>query len=82
MDDKFLKQVIEELQAIRQQTAQPVKEVLSVSEAAVYLSISEYTLREWVRKKRIPHSRVCGQVRFKKSKLDKWIDRNEITILN
>ena len=75
--EKLLKEILSELQQIRQQT-EPVKEVLSVAQAAQYLSVSEYTLREWVRMKKVPHSKPNGQIRFKKSKLDRWLDRNEI----
>ncbi len=76
--EELLKDILTELQQIRRQT-EPVKEVFSVHEAAQYLSISEYTLREWVRMRKIPHHKINKQIRFKKSKLDRWLDRNEVS---
>jgi excisionase family DNA binding protein len=72
-----LDELISEVKLLREQT-KPTSEVMSVSQMAKYLSISEYTLREWVRMKRIPHHKVNKQIRFKKSKIDRWLDRNEI----
>jgi excisionase family DNA binding protein len=76
--EELLKDILTELQQIRQQS-EPVKEVFSVREAARYLSISEYTLREWVRMRKVPHNKINKQIRFKKSKLDRWLDRNEVS---
>ena len=72
-----LEELISEVKLLREQT-RPTSEVMSVSQMAEYLSISEYTLREWVRLKRIPFHRINKQIRFRKSKVDRWMERNEI----
>ena len=73
-----LEELISEVRLLREQT-KPTREIMDVKQMANYLSISEYTLREWVRLKRIPHHKVNKQIRFKKSKIDRWLDRNETT---
>ena len=78
--DEFLQKLdvlISEVKLLREQT-RPTREIMNVKEAAGYLGISEYILREWVRLKKIPFHRVNKQIRFRKSKIDRWIDRNEI----
>ncbi|NRR04565.1 helix-turn-helix domain-containing protein [Brevibacillus sp. RS1.1] len=52
-------------------------ERLTVKEAAVYIRISEYTLREAVRKKQIPHYRIGSRILFRKAALDEWIEQQE-----
>jgi excisionase family DNA binding protein len=59
----------------------PVREIMSIAQAAEYLDISEYTLREWTRLRKIPHMKVNGSIRFRKSKLDRWMDRQEIGVI-
>ena len=59
----------------------PAREIMSVPEAAEYLGQSEYTLREWVRMRKIPFYRVNGAIKFRKSRLDRWIDRGEVAMM-
>jgi len=75
-----LSQVITELRLLREQT-KPTREVMSVPEAAEYLGQKELTLRDWVRKRKVPFYKVNGSIKFRKTKLDKWIDRNEISMI-
>ncbi|MDA0711265.1 MAG: helix-turn-helix domain-containing protein [bacterium] len=44
--------------------------------AAAYLGCTPGTLRVWVSKRRVPFVRVGRLVRFRKSDLDKWLDKN------
>lgn len=78
--DALLQKLDELILEVRQLYAQtePVKEIMSVSQAAEYLGQSEYTIREWVRLRRVPHSKVNGTIKFRRSKLICWIDRGEI----
>ncbi|TKJ41186.1 hypothetical protein CEE37_05845 [candidate division LCP-89 bacterium B3_LCP] len=77
-NSRQLEQILAVLEAIREQT-EPVRDILTVDQAADYLAISNYTLREWVRLRKVPHHKVNKQIRFKKSKLDKWLDRAEVS---
>ncbi|TKJ41169.1 hypothetical protein CEE37_05755 [candidate division LCP-89 bacterium B3_LCP] len=78
MDTLLLQGILSELKALRQQSQ--TLEIFDLHEAAEFLRISEYTLRDWVRKRRIPFSKVNGSLRFKRSKLERWLDLNEIPI--
>ncbi|TKJ40652.1 hypothetical protein CEE37_06730 [candidate division LCP-89 bacterium B3_LCP] len=78
MESELLQGILAELKAIRQQSQ--TLEVFDLREAAAFLRISENTLRDWVRKRKIPFSKVNGSLRFKRSKLERWLDLNEIPI--
>jgi excisionase family DNA binding protein len=45
---------------------------LSVSQAAVYLGVSQSAIRKWIRLTTIPVSRFNGSIRFDKQILDNW----------
>ena len=78
--DKISEQLdvlIAEVQRLGRQTDR-VREIFNISQASEYLAVSENTLREWVRKRTIPFSKINGSIRFKKSKLDRWLDRCEV----
>jgi excisionase family DNA binding protein len=55
-----------------------VREVLTLEEAAEYLRFSPHTVREKMRLQLIPYYRVKGTIRFRKSKLDAWLNAGEI----
>jgi len=57
------------------------REILSLSEAAEYLGMAEGTLRDWVRMRRVPFCKINGTIKFRRSKLDRWIDKNEVALL-
>jgi excisionase family DNA binding protein len=53
------------------------KEVLSVPEAAAFLGIRERTLRRWIVERGMPHAKVGGLLRFRKSALLEWLAEQE-----
>ncbi len=77
----ILKDIREELRRQNKAQQPTVREIMDVQQAAEYLGLSEYTLREWVRKRKIPHLKVNGSLRFRKSKLDRWLDHHEVILL-
>ena len=72
-----LEELISEVKLLREQT-KPTREIMSVPQAAEYLGQTELTLRDWVRKRKVPFYKVNGSIKFRKSKLDRWIDRGEV----
>jgi len=81
--DFLLAEILKELRRSNDaNAAERTREILSLSEAAEYLGQSEYTLREWVRLRKIPYSKVNGAIKFRRSKLDRWIDKHEIAMLS
>lgn len=79
MSDELLKAILEELRLSRR--AGPEREIMSVSQAAEYLGQSEHTIREWVRMRKVPYFKVNGAIKFRKTKLDRWIDKCEVVVL-
>lgn len=55
-------------------------ELLTATEASKYLKVSIRTLYRWVYAGKIPVARVGRQWRFRKGKLDAWIDNQENTV--
>lgn len=78
----LLAEILKELRRSNDaRAAQQTREILSLAQAAEYLGQSEHTLREWVKLHKIPHHKVNGAVKFRRSKLDRWIDRCEVPML-
>lgn len=46
-----------------------------VKEAALKLSVSQKTLRDWIYKKQIPFKKLGNLVRFVPSEIQKWIEK-------
>ena len=49
--------------------------LISSEEASKYLDISLSTLYKWTKSKNIPIYKIGSRVLFKKSELEKWIER-------
>jgi excisionase family DNA binding protein len=81
-DSHILEQILTELRRLNDAKTTPAQEILSILQAAEYLGQSKSTLRDWVRLRKIPFSKVNGAIKFRKSKLDRWIDRNEVGMIN
>ena len=54
------------------------RRLLSVEEAAVIIGVSRYTLRAWLRQRRLAHIRLGRRVLFDLIDLDKFISANRI----
>ena len=52
------------------------KKLLTIADAAKYLDIHPMTLYKWVRKEKIPAAKMGKIWRFRKEKLDAWIDKH------
>jgi len=49
-------------------------EILTLEEVALYLRLKPQTIYRWAQEKRIPAVKLGKEWRFRKSKLDRWID--------
>lgn len=57
------------------------KRFLNTKETAVYLGLSEHTIRAWVKLGRLPFSKFGRAVRFDQRIIDKWVkDKAQKTI--
>jgi len=50
------------------------EELMTIEELADYLKVSRRTIYEWLKSKKIPAVKLIGQWRFKKEKIDAWIN--------
>lgn len=53
------------------------KQMLTVKEVAIYLCVSESTIRKLVREKRIPFLKICSKILFNKAVIDNLINDSE-----
>ena len=59
-------------------TASANKKWLTLKESASYLRISEISLRNFIRHKKISYYKIEGKLLFKITELDKFIEQNKI----
>ncbi len=55
-----------------------IENLISAEEVTRYLDISLPTLYKWIKTKNIPSYKIGSRVLFKKSELEKWIERFKI----
>ena len=56
--------------------------LLDAAGAAEYLSVSEWTVRDWVRQGRIPHVKLGRALRFRMTDLESYVDTNVVGLPN
>ena len=54
-----------------------MEELLTIEELAEYLKISKHTLYKIVEKGKLPALKRVNRWRFKKSKIEKWLEEHE-----
>jgi len=58
------------------------KRYFTAKEVAVYLGLSEYTIRAWVQLRQIPFSKLGRAVRFDIQQLGPWLKKRECRIID
>lgn len=51
--------------------------LLTIEELASYLRVKKRTIYDWLKKGKIPASKAVGQWRFKKEKIDAWLESHQ-----
>jgi excisionase family DNA binding protein len=51
--------------------------LMTIDELAGYLKVTRRTIYEWLKSNKIPAIKLVGQWRFRKEKIDAWIQRQE-----
>jgi len=54
----------------------------SIDEVAEYLKVSTDTIRDYIRKEKIPNYKVGKQYRFKISEIDEWVRSGKAAEIN
>ncbi|MBN1913299.1 MAG: helix-turn-helix domain-containing protein [Candidatus Omnitrophica bacterium] len=49
--------------------------LMTIDDLATYLKVSRRTIYEWLKGNKIPALKLVGQWRFKKDKIDEWLER-------
>ncbi|MCM8797618.1 MAG: helix-turn-helix domain-containing protein [Candidatus Omnitrophica bacterium] len=57
-------------------------ELMTIDEVADYLKVTRRTIYDWLKRKKIPAIKLVGQWRFRKDKIDAWIDKAADNALN
>jgi len=50
--------------------------LMTITELASYLKVTRRTIYEWLKCKKIPAVKLVGQWRFKKDKIDEWLQEH------
>jgi len=58
------------------------KRFMNVKEVAKYFSLSEDTIRAWVKRGEIPCSKLGRTIRFDKLRLESWLKKKERLLLD
>lgn len=53
--------------------------LMTIDELAHYLKVSRRTIYEWLKNNKIPAVKLIGQWRFKKEKIDYWLEKKSIS---
>ncbi len=48
---------------------------MTISDLAGYLKVTRRTIYEWLKWKKIPAVKLVGQWRFKRDKIDEWLEK-------
>jgi len=48
--------------------------LMTIDELAMYLKVTRRTIYDWLKHNKIPALKLVGQWRFKKDKIDAWLD--------
>jgi excisionase family DNA binding protein len=49
--------------------------LMTISDLAGYLKVTRRTIYEWLKWKKIPAVKLVGQWRFKRDKIDEWLEK-------
>ncbi|MCM8795855.1 MAG: helix-turn-helix domain-containing protein [Candidatus Omnitrophica bacterium] len=54
------------------------QQLMTIEELADYLKVTRRTIYEWLKTHKIPAIKLIGQWRFKKDKIDAWLEKRAI----
>ncbi len=52
-------------------------ELMTIEELAEYLRVKKRTIYDWLKRGKIPAIKAVGQWRFKKDRIDAWLDSHQ-----
>jgi excisionase family DNA binding protein len=52
--------------------------LMTIDDLATYLKVTRRTIYEWLKTRKIPAVKLIGQWRFRKDKIDAWLEHKTI----
>ena len=52
--------------------------LMTIDDLAQYLKVTRRTIYEWLKHNKVPAVKIVGQWRFKKDKIDAWIENKSL----
>ncbi|VAX35162.1 hypothetical protein MNBD_UNCLBAC01-1107 [hydrothermal vent metagenome] len=52
-----------------------IRELMTIEEVAEYLRVKKRTIYAWLKNDKIPAVKAVGQWRFKRKKIDEWLEK-------
>jgi len=52
--------------------------LMTIEELAAYLKVTKRTIYDWLKNHKVPALKLVGQWRFKKDKIDAWIENRSL----
>lgn len=68
------------LEIMSKQGVEMERRFASITELSEYLNISRYTLYSWVSRKKIPHFKINGTLRFDMRDIEKWLKEKNVEV--
>lgn len=56
-----------------------ISALMTIEDLADYLKVSRRTIYEWLKYNKIPAVKLVGQWRFKKDKIDAWLEKKSFS---
>lgn len=56
-------------------------ELLTIDDLMQYLKVSRRTIYEWLKQNKIPAIKIVGQWRFRREKIDAWLEQRQTRIV-
>ena len=51
--------------------------LMTIDELSAYLKVTKRTIYEWLKQHKVPAVKLVGQWRFRKDRIDDWIEKQE-----
>jgi excisionase family DNA binding protein len=51
--------------------------LMTIDELSAYLKVTKRTIYEWLKLHKVPAVKLVGQWRFRKNRIDDWIEKQE-----
>jgi len=51
------------------------EDLMTIEDLATYLKVKKRTIYDWLKKGKVPAFKIVGQWRFRRTKIDSWLDR-------